>query len=271
MHHDDRSDTSAAKLYILKRLRRIYVPYLPISIGLIGLYLAMPSFSGSNRDWGFFTSLTLIPTGSPPALSVAWTLIHEMMFYCIFLISYFTRYFRFLIAGWVAAIFLAVVIPWVPGNEILKVFLAPINLEFIAGMAAALALKQISPRWGLALIASSVCAIIISIADGAASSESYRVWIGIFFAPLVLGLVLIERLYKLKPIHWFVILGDASYAIYLVHNPLRSIAARLVGGTHSWVIGLLACVSVGILVGLAYHLYFERPALRYLPRLKPRS
>jgi exopolysaccharide production protein ExoZ len=270
IHHDDPRNVPAAKRYITKRLRRIYIPYIPVSIGLIALYLAMPSFSASNRNWGLLTSLTLIPTGSPPALSVAWTLVHEMMFYCIFLASYFTRHFKFLIVGWVSAILLTSAIKWVPSNDVLRVFLAPINLEFVAGMAAALMARRLSPSWVSTLILLGVCGIVASIAGGAASSEHYRVWIGIFFAPLVLGLVLIERFRELKSIHWFVLLGDASYAIYLMHNPVISIAARLAGGTHSWVLALFACVTTGILIGLAYHLFYERPALRYRPLTKLR-
>jgi len=61
----------AALRFLTKRLRRIYVPYLPITIVLISAYLVLPDFSQGNRDWGLFTSLTLLPSNAPPALSVA--------------------------------------------------------------------------------------------------------------------------------------------------------------------------------------------------------
>ncbi len=54
-------------------------------------YIAFPSL-GAEKIWSLFTSLTLIAAEWPPApaLSVAWTLIHEVMFYAIFLLSYCT-------------------------------------------------------------------------------------------------------------------------------------------------------------------------------------
>ena len=79
-HLKDSSGAYAARKYLTKRLRRIYIPYLPVSIALIALYLMLPSVSQGSRDWSLLTSLTLIPTERPPALPVAWTLIHEMTF-----------------------------------------------------------------------------------------------------------------------------------------------------------------------------------------------
>ena len=113
-HMNDARTGQAAALYIKKRLRRIYIPYLPVSFCLILLYLAFPSISIGNRDWGVLTSITLFPTEHPPALSVAWTLIHEMMFYTLFLASYFTKRFIIFIFAWVVAIFGAWSIGWTP-------------------------------------------------------------------------------------------------------------------------------------------------------------
>jgi peptidoglycan/LPS O-acetylase OafA/YrhL len=65
VHQKDRLDASAAPSFLIKRLRRIYIPYLPVTIVLIAAYLALPGLSEGNREWGWFTSLTLLPSEAP--------------------------------------------------------------------------------------------------------------------------------------------------------------------------------------------------------------
>ena len=72
--------------YFHARLIRIYVPYLPVGIGMYLVDMLLPGLSESDRSPGLLTSFTLLPSNSPPALSVAWTLVHELIFYGLFLI-----------------------------------------------------------------------------------------------------------------------------------------------------------------------------------------
>ena len=86
---------------------------------------------------------------------MAWTLIHEVMFYTIFFLSYWTSRFRWLIAAWVALIgmtsYLRITMAEAnlpPALEAsVDVFLAPINIEFVAGMIAAVAVMSLSVMW----------------------------------------------------------------------------------------------------------------------------
>ena len=66
--------------YIKNRFLRIYVPYLPIGVFVYLIYMFLPSISNANREISALTSFTLIPHGKP-ALSVAWTLTFELLFY----------------------------------------------------------------------------------------------------------------------------------------------------------------------------------------------
>lgn len=97
-HMGDSRSALAVRRYTFKRLIRIFPPYLPLSIGMIALYAVLPGFSASGgRDFSLMSSLLLLPADRPPALSVAWTLVHEMQFYAVFLLFFLSR--RLLVAA----------------------------------------------------------------------------------------------------------------------------------------------------------------------------
>jgi exopolysaccharide production protein ExoZ len=56
----------AMPAYLWKRISRVYIPYLPIVAAIIAVYILLPTASKSPREWGWATSLLLIPrrTGS---------------------------------------------------------------------------------------------------------------------------------------------------------------------------------------------------------------
>ncbi len=264
VHQTDPKTMAAARRFLKRRLRRIYVPYLPIVILLIVAYQSFPGLSQGNREWGWFTSLTLIPTGSPPALSVAWTLVFEMTFYLTFLILfYMTVHFWWYVIGWA---FLTIVI-WatVKSDTLYTPFSAmfdPLILEFISGMVMAYVLGRVSPpRWVLVLAISLVAVVLFFLAG-----EAHRVFMGFAMAPLVLGIALAERRFGFRMPAWALLFGSASYAIYLMHNPVQSVVARILSGPDMWILTFLACCLAGTVAGLLYHTLFERPVLRLLGR-----
>jgi exopolysaccharide production protein ExoZ len=268
-HMHDARTAQAATSYLRKRLTRIYIPYLPISVGLMFLYQTFPSISQSQRDWGVLTSLTLFPTGQPTALLIAWTLIHEMMFYCIFLASYFFKRIVFVVFVliWAMAILVAWWFGWsLSAFPFFRYFFSPLNLEFIAGMASAYAYAQLSARWLLPLIIVGVVGIVSYFF---AFSLLSRVGFGISVALIVIGVAMLERENSPPPIGWLLILGNASYAIYLVHYPIMAAAARLSLRLHSWELSMMFCVFAGTALGVAYHFWIEKPGLRIARGLFP--
>lgn len=263
-HKQDESTIAAARRYMSKRLTRIYIPYLPISFAIMFLYSALPSISQGDRDWGLITSIFLIPTQYPPALSVAWTLTYEMTFYCLFLTSYLTKWSTLAILTWVGSIVIAWIAQTAPTLPLARVLLSPLNLEFVAGVAAALTVQHVSPRyWPMFLIGAlfGIGSFFIWTGLANVNAETYRVWFGLSLAPLVVALVFFEHLGLIARIRYGIILGNASYAIYLVHNPVISITTRVVLTLHQWQTTVLLCVISGTLGGVAYHYTVEKPAL----------
>lgn len=71
--------------YASARMIRIYVPYLPIGVAMLALYALLPEVSrGARQSLSVLSSITLLPSDAPPALNVAWTLVHEVLFYTLF-------------------------------------------------------------------------------------------------------------------------------------------------------------------------------------------
>lgn len=76
------------KTFALARFRRIYLPYWPA--GLLVAVMVFGSASSGSTIWRTLAaSVTLLPVGEP-ALNVAWTLQHEVVFYVFVAIGIFT-------------------------------------------------------------------------------------------------------------------------------------------------------------------------------------
>lgn len=140
MHEADRP--SCIGPYLFKRLTRIFPAYWPVGLGLLGIYTLVPGFSASGgREFSYLSSTLLMPADHPPALSVAWTLVHELMFYVLFMLWFLSR--RAFWAGlcsWVVAIGFAQASGGATGW--LRYPLSILNVEFIIGVLAAKAYGQ---------------------------------------------------------------------------------------------------------------------------------
>jgi peptidoglycan/LPS O-acetylase OafA/YrhL len=235
--------------YALARFRRIYLPYWPVGIGIALLYLALPGVSESGRSWAWLPTLTLAPVDSATALSVAWTLKHEILFYLLFGAAWFGGLLWPAMIAWAALIVAATL----AGVD--TVALQPINLEFLFGMLACIAVRSgKSSPWFL--LGTAVCFALWPLL-GANRDLSFLVGLGIAFA--IPPLVAAEWRGKLVIAGSLVFLGDASYALYLTHPLVTPIVARLLPG-HGTAI-LLVSIAAAVLVGIAYHLFVERPLL----------
>jgi exopolysaccharide production protein ExoZ len=196
--------------------------------------------------WGWLPTLTLLPVSASPALTVAWTLQHEMLFYVMFALFYFGNLLWLGLAVWALAIVLG------PHGNIP---LALINLEFLMGIATAWLYRR-----GIGHPALLVFALVV-VAGWAAvgARRDLSVLIGLACAAVILGLANLERRGRLRVPEWLVILGAASYALYLVHGLVISMVARIMPA--SWIAILFAGVAASILAGFAYYLLVERTLL----------
>lgn len=252
------SSTQFAK----SRLLRIMVPYLPVGIGMAILYTLLPALSdGGGRQWSWISTLTLLPSDGAPALNVAWTLQHELMFYGFYAVFFFSGRLLLGMALWMAGIItVSFVGPDLP--PFLRTALAPINLEFSFGIVAAwLVLNDRVPHKAVALAGAGVC-LAVWVAIGASRQQS---WIaGLAIAAIVPMICRMDIEGRIRIPKVFVFLGAASYAIYLVHDPVLSVVSRGVAfaGVTNWPLGLLLASIAAAGAGVAYYIAYERQAVK---------
>jgi len=265
IHQYDNKSLKSVTNYVKKRVTRVYPIYWCIAIPLALAYFFIPSLSGDGgRNVSILSSIFLIPDSGAPVLSVAWTLIHEIMFYFIFLLFFYSnRAFLCLIFIWVTAIVTLNSLGEVPSGAGSYIF-SLLNLEFVIGMIAAALLKKTSFKIAPFLIVTGISLGIIGIYFSE-YSNSIRLIFSLGMAILIVGSTTIENNKKLTWPGIFILLGNASYSIYLIHNPALSITQRVFGkiGT-GWEIGLFLGIILTTLLGIILHLTVEKKILNYI-------
>ena len=260
--YNKRASIITIKSYLINRVLRIYIPYLPISLCMLLLYQLLPSVSGSDRTISLLTSLTLFPDGQP-ALSVAWTLVHEMMFYLLFVIWFYTRkgwyYFTLVWASiivylnWIEPVLFLQAIP------VIKFFISSYNLEFIIGSFTAIIIKKASISSKSIFLYSAIVLIAIGILLKWNNWNLTYLVLAFGFSLLIIGSVG-TKLDKIGSSNLLMILGNASYSIYLIHNPEISILMRILPKTLNFLSDGLIFVIIFIIcciTGIIYSKLFE--------------
>jgi peptidoglycan/LPS O-acetylase OafA/YrhL len=260
--------------YIKNRLIRIYVPYLPIGIFMLLIYMLLPGFSNSDRTISVLTSLTLIPDGNP-ALSVAWTLSFELCFYLLFTISFFSKKgWNWFVLGWLVAIivfnyslFSSLVFLKRPFFSIL---FSTYNIEFILGFILAQLIVHKIQLNRILLFLLFFLSFISFFYCTFNPLKGFLFEVNLLFAFVVFLSIYIAIStvnFKINSMSLLMMVGNATYSIYLVHNPLQMILIRLfpkITSVVSVVIALMVVLILSIVVGYGYYLLFEKKAIQLI-------
>ena len=274
VHRRDFGQPDRVGLFLYKRVVRIYPIYWMVLAFLVAIYFAAPGRGPAHaRDWSeILASFALWPTAEGPIMAVAWTLQHEMLFYLLFAtVLWSVRIGGLLFGGWMLACVLAM--PFYQElSHPLSFLLKPHNLLFALGIATALIHERVAlkpARWLFVL------GTLIFFGIGVAETVG-GVVVHASLLPLIYGvgsaLAMIGLTRGGYPMpRWLTFLGDASYAIYLVHLPAMNILAvglKSVRAQDSLPpLGMLFIVTLFVVaIGSIVHLLIEKPVLA---RLKP--
>lgn len=270
----------AARLFLLRRAARIVPLYwLVTTLFLLMLGASHVLSSAPPTAAEIIKSYLFIPYGPQdggamqPVYKLGWTLNYEVAFYLVFAATLVLPA-RLAVAAVVllfsALVALGVACP--PEAGVLAFWANPIILEFAFGAALAIAYHdglRFGPATGgvvaLAGVAGFAATTVLTLdAHGAWRPLVWGVPAALLFAGPVLSHA---RRPRWRGAGALVVLGDASYAIYLLHplvvRGLRVAVDRAAPGTPPWLfvgLGLLGVVPLAILV----HDRVERPLTRVL-------
>jgi exopolysaccharide production protein ExoZ len=228
--------------------------YGPVSTGhllpidhLIASLAFLPWLESINAAWFF------------PVLNVGWTLNYEMFFYALFAGTLLVPRRWQLIA--LTGLFLALALIWKSrwGGSLPWTFWGhPIIFEFLAGAMLGSGWTIAGKRGLCIALAGTICGTVAMLW---LTHYPLRI-IPMSLAPaLVAVAIMLER--ARKPLRVPLLLGDASYSIYLWHylgiSVCAAIARRLFSLPPEALLGLY--FAVGVTTGLVAYFILERPLL----------
>lgn len=277
-HHADISRKDQFLPYLAKRFIRIY-PFYWIVFMIWGGWRIV---SGQLPILDFFTNALFFHSKVKHVVPVTWTLAHELVFYGVFsILILMPRIGVVVFLLWMSA---AITLHDKPA----AVLINPINVEFALGTFSAFAcvrLKERSTRLrnglGIALTLAGLIGFLLthqfvrsdmSIFDRW-WSHPITVWgYGLSSACLMMGSLSpwLESISKKQG--FLLLIGNASYAIYLVHLQLEKSASDLLkhfqvlwnpnhlNATSANLIFLIIA-ALAALVGVLAHLVIEKPLI----------
>ncbi len=288
---DTPSGFSSAMQFMKRRLLRIYPMYWLVSIPVTYLLF----FSSRdvllslklNPDAAryipdlpeyLFKSALLFPQVNLPPLTISWTLIHEIFFYCVFSLLLLTplRARIWLIALWsvTTLVFWCLLKPS-QYQPISYLLCNPLTLEFTTGCFLAVALQKAikiqSPRFFLSLGCISIIAtwlIWVFRNDYDFPIADMRVLYFLLPCALLLASAVLMEQHKALLPKSLQLIGDASYSLYLTHIVFLSIGRKfwkLQGFEDSLFNNVLFWPSVflaALLTGILCYRYAEKPLLQ---------
>ena len=280
-----RDDVGAPGAFLLKRAIRIVPLYwlLTLLVGAAGQVAPSLAGAGGQPDLGrIVQSLLFIPyfddTGEMhPVLFMGWTLNYEVFFYALFAAALLIRRevprLLALSLALAALVVLGAVVD--PHSAAGTTYTSPLLLEFVAGMWMNRAWRlwpQRAMRGGgraMLVLAIVLAFAVLAWGDHAWLAAPRELKWGIPAFAIVAAALALEHDGVSLRWRWLLLLGEASYAIYLIHPfviKAASIAyARL--GVTALPLHALALLGVLVLVGAVgtgFHLLVERPLVRWL-------
>ena len=279
-------DNEKTRQYFLRRrILRIVPPYWFFTLLIFFASMLVPQMMVTTRGNTvqllkslFFIPFMKIPGLMRPTLFVGWSINYEMYFYAALALglAISARRAVWIGSGIILAIFALCSLVAHPGTFALF-YGNPIVIEFVMGVVGYFACKSIGPIRSLSakfaiLALGLLSALLLAVIQGfhlyfthiAPLSFGLLAWFAVCSAVLLAssGWDTRNRL--------FILVGDSSYILYLVHPfVIYFIDRALTRKFGEWLSqyalsGMLIDVAASVALGILLHVYAERPILRLL-------
>jgi exopolysaccharide production protein ExoZ len=258
--------------FLARRATRVAPLYWLATLAVGGLALIWPRFLPEVLpDWRhLLLSLAFVPHFDPigrpfPLLPPGWTLNYEAAFYLLFASALWLPP-RWRAVGVTAGLCAIVAGGFLFADPVYVLGGNPVLLQFAAGVWLGVALDAgVLPGrawgWGFLILGATAFA---GLEISGFINELWRplLW-GAPAALMVGGALGVEARGRLPRSGPLKTLGDASYALYLVHLPATALVAHTLGWRHPWLFVLVA-LGASIAAALACHAWVEKPLIVWL-------
>jgi exopolysaccharide production protein ExoZ len=264
----ERTDRSPAQFFA-ERVARVAPIYWLATLAVLALWAAGIRQGLDHPEfWHTVKSFLFVPAEYPgkdkiyPLLIPGWTLNYEMFFYAIFALSLVGgRRVRLGFTTVSIVGLVAIGVGMKPTDAVLATYTSPIMLEFLAGIWIGVVWSEMKYAGRLSSVAMFVAGLLLIPALAWAWPEGPRIIVyGIPALLIVAGAALYEKHRPVVRWPFLLLLGDASYSIYLWHFPSNSIWDAIAQAAHmpTWL--AISFISAGgVLTGIVAYLLVERP------------
>ncbi len=275
IYYTTHNSTRGPAAFLIRRCERIVPLYWGATFAMISLAVAFPSVFNYvgwlNKDNILKSFLFVTFTdGHFPIVDVGWTLEFEMFFY---LSAGLILFYQEEAWGILSAMFSILVVlgctyhPTVR-SRYYEFFTNPLLMEFIFGIIVARVLcKKLLYKWEVAAVIAATCAVFVTEPSSGLITDDRVIAAGIPAAVIVLWAALVNTKqivpYRLESV--LVVLGDASYSIYLVQVFTVPLFCKLwIKWLPPVAIDVLIALtaSMTVLAGYMVYVFIERPMLR---------
>jgi exopolysaccharide production protein ExoZ len=273
-----------SRWFLRRRLIRILPPYWVLTFLLFVFSLWFPSLLLSTHP-GFtelLKSLFFVPYYRAdglirPLLFVGWSLNYEMLFYLLVALGIYLvpRHPLVFVSGSLIAL-QSVCRLFAGFGAVPMCYSDKVIFEFVFGILAYAIASRIASSTAVQIRVFSLLALIISLAgmsflQGVAHSPFPAEWLAMQVLAMLVVLsasLLSQGGWDIR-IRWIVIVGDASYVLYLVHAYILNLSDRVLNWRLPWIqmthaSGCLILSAVCVAVAVLLHLKLEKPFVNYL-------
>lgn len=288
IHWKDIGRPDRFKHYFIRRVTRIYPTYWLVLFLIVPIdAISHTLYDKYDQPLEIISNIFLLPQ-SDSLIDVTWSLRNELLFYTLFGLAILNRSAGAAIAAlWIAILTVRPFVTIDLDTPMSNLVTYPMNFEFIAGAVAGWAIQRWRvPKPGVLLgIGLLVFAVVAAAEDlRLLWTNEDHLWFpgpfwnimilrsagyGLAYVLIIIALSALEMRNRIRAPNPLVVLGSASYLLYLIHVP-----ALLILGASERYLHLLQFVPAWLLAGffmlsiiggaVFLHIAIEKPMLRFI-------
>jgi exopolysaccharide production protein ExoZ len=260
--------------FIVRRIARVVPLYWMLTLSIAVLALSAPSLLQATtfKLEYLAKSLAFIPYQRgdglvQPLLFLGWTLNYEMFFYAIFAATLILPNWRPLYPCLMVVAFVLAGRVFDSDGLFFEFYTIVIMLEFVVGVALFVAWRDRRQWLEFPSAGYAIGFLVLLTMSGQLGHGLVAGLVKALAAGCVVAGMLMVKLPSSRWIGFLLVLGDASYSLYLSHPFVMRIIAKLMGTKFGLLmLPIEAIVSIGACIAVSAGLYFlvELPAKRWV-------